>query len=81
MAPRLLPAALGALVLLGGAALACPVCYDAGSPAVAETYQRSTMMLSLLPFGIVGGIGGAAAYLARRSRPADDAGGSPITTR
>jgi len=47
---------------------------------VLEEYRRSTMFLSLLPFGIVGGIAGVATYLARRAVPLDDAQ-PPVTTR
>jgi len=61
-----------AFVSVGAAVAAtCPVCLDASNPTVIEEYRRSTMFLSLLPFGIVGSIVGAAAYLARR--PVGDA--------
>ena len=71
------------LLLLGlGAAVAgaCPVCLDASNPTVIEEYRRSTMFLSLLPFGIVGSIAGAGAYLARHP-PARDAGDDTLNVR
>ncbi len=77
---RSLVVTLVAVLMLATAALACPVCFDAANPNVVEEYRRSTMFLSLLPFGIVGGIAGIAAYLARRPLPpADDP--VPLTTR
>jgi len=73
---------LAVLALAVGATVAgaCPVCFDAANPNVLEEYRRSTMFLSLLPFGIVGGIAGVATYLARRAVPLDDAQ-PPVTTR
>jgi len=73
---------LAALLVLAMASIAaaCPVCFDAANPNVVEEYRRSTMFLSLLPFGIVGGIGGIAMYLARRPLAAHDRP-APLTTR
>jgi hypothetical protein len=70
-----LVALLVALAVLGVAASAgaCPVCFDAGNPNVGETYRRSTLFLTLLPFGVVGAIAAVAVYLARRPDPASDA--------
>jgi hypothetical protein len=62
-----LPVALLAVAAMAGAAGACPVCYDAGNPAVGETYRRSTLMLSLLPFGILAGIAGVARWFVVRA--------------
>ena len=72
--------AASAVLVLTGAALACPVCYDAGNPHVAETYRRSTMMLSLLPFGIVGSVAAVARHFVTRDRPTDGASADPAPT-
>lgn len=63
--------ALVIVVLAAVVAAACPVCMDAGNPVVIEEYRRSTMFLSLLPFGIVGSIVGTGVYLARRGASGD----------
>ena len=78
---RALGMAAVTVLALSGAALACPVCYDAGNPVVAETYRKSTMLLSLLPFGIVGGIAAVARHFLVRERPADAEPRPPVATR
>jgi len=45
-----------ALWLAPGAAIACPKCYGSSSPGVLESYYLSTLMLTLLPFAVVGTI-------------------------
>ena len=48
---------LGSLaVLLPGAAMACPMCYGSSSPRVLLFYYLTAALLTVLPFGIVGGI-------------------------
>jgi hypothetical protein len=64
---RRLAAATGVLLAAApGAAVACPVCFDANSQSI-WFYQLSTTMLSLLPFGIIGGVALVAWRLARQS--------------
>ncbi len=78
---RLLVLAPIVVMALAGVAGACPVCFDAGNPSVVEEYRRSTMFLSLLPFGIVSGIVAVAVTLARRP-PADaDPDPAAVTSR
>ena len=59
-------AVAAAVVVLAGAsyAAACPVCF-AADEHVLRWYQISTYWLSLLPFGIIGGVAGTAYYIAR----------------
>ena len=73
--------ALFVVAALAGIAAACPVCFDAGNPNVVEEYRRSTMFLSLLPFGIVGGIAAVAVRLARRPPASSDAEPAGVTPR
>ena len=50
------------------AAVACPMCYGSSSSRVLDTYYLSTLMLSLLPFCILGVIAGVALHMKRRAR-------------
>jgi hypothetical protein len=47
-------------------AAACPACYESSSPKVLATYYLSTLMLTLLPFAIIGTLVAVGLYLARR---------------
>jgi len=54
----------GLLLLLPGAAWACPVCFD----TTAENrmaFMQTTVLLSLLPLGMVGGVG---VWIRKRAR-------------
>jgi hypothetical protein len=56
--------AAGLLLLLPGAAWACPVCFD----TTAENrmaFMQTTVLLSLLPLGMVGGVG---VWIRKRAR-------------
>jgi heme/copper-type cytochrome/quinol oxidase subunit 2 len=61
-------AAALAVSLLGGAtaASACPVCFAADAQAV-WFYRLSTVLLSLLPFAVVGSLVGVGFLLRRRA--------------
>ncbi|HWP67089.1 MAG TPA: heme o synthase [Candidatus Limnocylindria bacterium] len=60
-----------------GIAAACPVCF-AADPELVRWYLLSTYFLSLLPFGIVGGVAGTAYLLARSAAaPEKDAAAAP----
>jgi hypothetical protein len=54
-------------MLLPSAALACPNCFAASSQRTILAYYASTMLLTLMPFVLIGGVI-AAAYLMRRPR-------------
>lgn len=45
-----------ASVLLPSAALACPNCYAASSQRTIMAYYASTMLLTLMPFALIGGV-------------------------
>ncbi|MFN8544197.1 MAG: hypothetical protein U0807_08320 [Candidatus Binatia bacterium] len=47
-------AALAGLLVAAGSAGACPVCFDASNPQALWFYWMSTLMLTLLPFGVFG---------------------------
>ena len=63
--------AVAAIALLPLPAAACPNCYGASNPKVLFSYYLSAIALSLLPFIIVGTIGGVIWSLQRRLREAD----------
>ena len=52
-------------------AAACPACYGASGPRVLLSYYLSTILLSLLPFAIVGTIVAVALNLRRQIRQQD----------
>ncbi|HLI82207.1 MAG TPA: hypothetical protein VKV03_19605 [Candidatus Binataceae bacterium] len=54
--------------LLPGIAAACPACFAASGARTISAYYASTMLLSLMPFALLGGVV-LAAYL-MRNRPA-----------
>ena len=69
-----LSVACGLLLLLPGAAWACPVCFD----TTAENrmaFMQTTVLLSLLPLGMVGGVG---VWIRRRARALDLEGRSDL---
>jgi hypothetical protein len=70
-----------AAVILGctaGGAAACPACYGSAEKNVLDTYYLSTVVLSLLPFGIVAAIASLGWVLARAvSTPGDPADDGP----
>ena len=45
-----------AAVLLPSVALACPNCYAASSQRTILAYYASTMLLTLMPFALIGGV-------------------------
>jgi hypothetical protein len=47
-------------------AAACPACYESSSPNVLATYYLSTVMLTVLPFVIIGTLVAVGMHLARR---------------
>jgi hypothetical protein len=53
------------LVAAAASAWACPVCFG-GEETTLRAYWWSTLMLSLLPFGVIGTIGGVGWVLLRR---------------
>ena len=65
--------------LLSGTAtaFACPNCYGASDSNVLSMYYLSAIMLTLLPFTIVGGIFAIVSYLRRQAAALD---GEPIVT-
>jgi len=61
----------GALVSIAAAAHACPSCYGDVEKTVLDTYYFSTLMLSLLPFGLVAAIVGVGWALSDSTTPAE----------
>lgn len=45
-----------AAVLLPSVALACPNCYAASSQRTILAYNASTLLLTLMPFALIGGV-------------------------
>jgi len=56
-----------AIALAPAIAAACPACFGASSARTIAAYYASTMLLSLMPFALIGGVI-LAAYLMRNSR-------------
>ncbi len=54
-------------VLVPRIALACPLCFAAGGPRAYFAYYISTVLLSAMPFALIGAVI-AAAYLLRNRR-------------
>jgi uncharacterized BrkB/YihY/UPF0761 family membrane protein len=42
--------------LMPGIAAACPACYAASDARTISAYYASTMLLSLMPFALIGGV-------------------------
>lgn len=59
-------AALAAVLCSAVPALACPVCGTAQSEATRAAFVGSTVFLSLLPLGMIGGLIALAVWNARR---------------
>jgi hypothetical protein len=55
------------LLLSPVAAAACPACYESSSSSVLMTYYWSAVMLTLLPFAIIGTIVIVARHLGRQA--------------
>ncbi len=51
-------------------AAACPKCYGASSPQVLSSYYLSTLMLTLLPFAVLGTIAAIGWHFKRRAESA-----------
>ena len=60
--------ALAALLILPDAAHACPVCFDS-SDENRQAFLVTTAFLSLLPLGMVGGVG---LWLRKRAREVEE---------
>lgn len=65
--------ALAALVVAPRVSLACPACFAATGGHGLTAYYLSTVLLSTMPFLLIGVII-AIAYSAKRSRPGPDRG-------
>ena len=64
------------LVFLPGRILACPVCFGWTDPQVSKAgFYWSFLLLTVLPFALLGGIGGWVIYSTRRSRLRPRTGG------
>ena len=59
-------------MLRTSAALACANCIAASSQRTIAAYYASTMLLSLMPFALIGGIVGAVYLMGRRQRARAD---------
>ena len=59
----------GMMLATATAALACPNCYGDVEKTVLDTYYFSTLMLSLLPFGLVAAIVGVGWALSNPTDP------------
>ncbi len=55
-------------VMLPSLARACPVCFAAGGPRAALAYYLSTVLLSAMPFVLIGAVIGAAYLLRNRGQ-------------
>ncbi len=60
-------------MLLPSVALACPNCYAASDRRALVAYYASTMLLSLMPFVLIGGVILAVFLMRNRVRDAADA--------
>lgn len=56
-------------VAVANGAVACPSCYGSVEKTVLDTYYLSTVMLSLLPFGLVATLAGVGWFLSRPTAP------------
>jgi hypothetical protein len=65
-------AALGAVLVLPDVAHACPVCFDS-SDENRQAFLATTAFLTLLPLGMVGGVG---LWIRKRVRQAGDHDGT-----
>mgnify|MGYP005826947491 CR=1 FL=1 len=61
--------AIAAIALIPSLALACPVCFAAGGSRAYWAYYISTVLLSTMPFVLIG-VAIGAAYLLRNRREA-----------
>jgi len=55
------------VIVLPSVALACPNCYAASSQRTIMAYYASTMLLTLMPFALIGGV--ILAVFLMRNRP------------
>ncbi|MFQ5668017.1 MAG: hypothetical protein ACE5I7_16500 [Candidatus Binatia bacterium] len=60
------------------AAGACPLCYGSSSGRVTNAYYLSTLMLSVLPFAVVGVVAAVAWRVRRRARNGERNGDGPL---
>lgn len=65
-------AATAAITLSPAVALACPVCFAAGGPRAYLAYYISTVLLSAMPFALIGAAIGAAYLLRNRGKRGDE---------
>lgn len=59
---------LGALLVLGAPAAACPVCYGEADSAVIDGVRWSVLFLGLLVYGVIAGGGVLAWAVVRKAR-------------